>query len=107
MKKLSSVAESSLLRNDDDALKNFSWENFSWDAVSNDLLNKMTLLMSLLTQLIPCPEKSKPLICMLASQMLKSRHPYMGLVQQAVSVLLNKRGTAKRISLYIVMAYIV
>ena len=38
MKKLSSVAENSFLRNDDDALK-----NFSWDAVSNDLLNKMTL----------------------------------------------------------------
>ena len=85
MKKLSSVVESSFLRNDDDALK-----NFSWDAISNDLLNKMTLLMSLLTQLIPCPEKSKPLICMLASQMLKSRHPHMGLVQQAVSVYLIK-----------------
>jgi len=56
------------------------------------------VLMSLLTQLIPCPKKSKPLICMLASQILKSRHPQLGLVQRVVSVLLYGNSTAKQAS---------
>ena len=93
MKTLSSVLENSFLRNNNESVK-----QFSWDSVSDELLNKIPTLMSFLTQLIPRPEKSKPLICMLASQILKSRHPHMGLVQRAVSVLLYGNGTAKQVS---------
>lgn len=92
MKGLSSLMYNSFLRNSEEAVK-----DFSWDTVMNELLNKIPTLMSLLTQLIPCPEKSKPLICMLASQILKSRHPQMGLVQRAVSVLLYGNSTAKQV----------
>ena len=45
-----------ILRNSDSAVKNFLWE-----IVSNELAEKMPTLMSLLSQLISKPAKSKPL----------------------------------------------
>ena len=90
MKELSSVAHSSILRNSDDAIKNFDWE-----IVLDELLNKLPTLMSLIMKLIPKPAKSKALLCILASQILKARYPYMGLVQRAISVMFYGNGTAK------------
>ena len=76
MKDLASVAHDSILRNSDSAIKNFQWET-----VSTELSEKMPTLMLLLTQLISKPTKSKPLLCTLASMILKSRYPHVGLVQ--------------------------
>jgi len=39
------------LRNSNEAIK-----DFSWDTVMDELLNKIPVLTSLLTQLIPCPK---------------------------------------------------
>lgn len=69
-KKLSSIAYyNSILRNSDDAAKNFSWE-----VVLDELLSKSPTLMSLVMKLIPKPVQSKPLLCILALQILKARH---------------------------------
>ena len=48
MKALSSMEHNSILRNSDDAMK-----NFNWDIVLNELLSNLPTLMSLLMQLIP------------------------------------------------------
>ena len=98
MKALSSMAQNSILRNSDDAIK-----NFNWDIVLDELLSNLPTLMSLLMQLVPKPMKSKPLLCILASQILKSRHPYMGLVQRVLSVMLYGNGTAKMVLLIIAL----
>lgn len=92
MKALSSMVHNSILRNSDDAIK-----SFNWDIVLHELLSNLPTFMSLLTNLIPKAMKSKPLLCILASQILKSRHPYMGLVQRVLSVMLYGHGTAKMV----------
>ena len=94
MNDLASVAHDSILRNYDSAVKNFQWET-----VSTELSEKMPTLMLLLTQLIPKPTKSKPLLCMLASMILKSRHhPHVGLVQRVMSVMLYGNSIAKQVN---------
>ena len=40
---------------------------------------------------------TKPILCLLASQLLKGRHQHIGLVQRAVSVMMYGHGTAKQV----------
>ena len=97
MKDISSVTHNSILKNSCDAIK-----DFNWDIVMDELLSNLPTLMSLLMQLIPKPMESKPLLCILASQILKSRYSYMGLVQRVLSVMLYGNGTAKMVNFYYV-----
>ena len=90
MKDLASVTHDSMLRNSDSAVKNFLWEI--------ELAEKVCRLMSLLLQLISKPTKSKPLLCMLASMILKSRHPHVGLAQRVMSVMLYGNSIAKQVN---------
>lgn len=94
MKAISSDAQDSVLRDTIEALKHFSWET-----VWLELNQNIPTLMSLLSQLIPNPTEHKPLLCFVASQLLKSRHQRMGLVQRAISIMLYGHGTAKQVSL--------
>ena len=80
MKAMSSDAHDSILRDTIEAVKHFSWET-AW----LELSHKMPTLLSLLSQLIHKPIEHKPILCFLASQLLKSRHQRMGLVQRALS----------------------
>ena len=54
---------------------------FSWETVLLENVNKMPTLMLLLMKLIPQSPQQKALLCFIASQLLKSRHQRMGLVQ--------------------------
>ena len=92
MKALSSDAQDSILRDSVEAVKHFHWET-----VMLELLHNTPTLMSLLSQLVRRPAVQKPLLCFLASQLLKSRHHHMGLVQRAVSVMMYGNGTAKQV----------
>lgn len=92
MNAISSSSHDSILRDHVEAVKMFSWET-----VILELTSKMPTLMSLLSQLVGNPSRRKPLLCLLASQILKSRHQHMGLVQRAVSVMLYGCGTAKQV----------
>ena len=65
-----------------------------------ELSHKIPTLMSLLSQLVRQPATQKPLLCLLASQLLKSRHHHMGLVQWAVSVMMYGNATAKQVHFY-------
>ena len=89
MKAMSSDAHDSILRDTIEAVKHFSWET-----VWLELSHKMPTLLS---QLIHKPIEHKPILCFLASQLLKSRHQRMGLVQRAVSVMMYGNGTAKQV----------
>ena len=92
MKDISSDDHDSILRDSIEAIKHFSWET-----VYLELSRNIPTLMSLLRQLVKQPAKKKPLLCCLASQLLKSRHQRLGLVQRAVSVMMYGNGTAKQV----------
>ena len=92
MKEISSDNNNSCLRDCVEAVK-----HFHWDTVWLELLHKMPMLMSLLSHLIRKPDENKAMLCMLASQLLKSRHQRMGLVQRVISVMLYGNGTAKQV----------
>ena len=91
-KSLCSRDHDTLLRDDVQAVKQFSWET-----VWLELENKIPTLMSLFKQVIRRPEENKPLICVLASMILKKRSPKLGLVQRAITVALYGNGTSKSV----------
>ena len=94
MKEVSCASHNSVLRDSVEAVKHFNWET-----VKMELLQKIPTLMSLLSQLVGRASERSPLICLLASMILKSRHNHMGLVQRAVSIMLYGNGTAKQVIL--------
>ena len=80
--------------------------NDQWDKVARELMRGLPTLMELLKQLVKKPAKKAPLIIILASQLLKSCHQHMGLVQRAVSIMLYGNGAAKQVSImYIAIIY--
>ena len=92
MKDVSSGRHDSILRDTVEAVKRFSWET-----VNLELTDKVPTLMALLSQLVPYPSERKPLLCFLASVILKARHKHLCLVQRAVSVMMYGNGTAKQV----------
>ncbi len=92
MKSLSSDQYDSILRDRIEAVKCFSWET-----VTLDMEKMIPTLLSLLRQVVPQPAKRKPLICFLASLLIKSRHKHMGLVQRATSIMLYGNGSNKQV----------
>ena len=94
MKEVSCASHNSVLRDSVEAVKHFNWET-----VKMELLQKIPTLMSLLSQLVGRASERSPLICLLASMILKSRHNHMGLFQRAVSIMLYGNGTAKQVIL--------
>ena len=93
MNTISSLSHNSFLRSTEDNLKKFSWK-----AVHNELKQHLPTLMTILSSLIPKPVEHKPLQCFIACQMLKSRHPKLGLVQKAISVMLYGNSVAKQVN---------
>ena len=63
-------------------------KRFHWDTVFLELMKKMPTFMHLLHELVPKPTQRKPLLCFLASQVLKARHKHLGLVQRATSIMI-------------------
>ena len=100
MRAISSIHHDSVLKNSDEGLKKFSWE-----AVHEELTKHVPTLMMILSQLIPKATEHKPLQCLIASQLLKCRHPKMGLVQQAVSVMLYGNSVAKQVTMHVQFEY--
>ncbi len=95
MKKIGSDQHDSILRDTNEAVKRFSWET-----VKLELYKMVPTLMSLLSLLVPKPEDHKPLICTIASQLLKCRHQHLSLVQRAISVMLYGHGTHKQVAIF-------
>ena len=85
-----SLEHDSILRDNIEAVKHFSWET-----VWLELQNKMPTLLQLLKLLVKRPKMNKPLMCLIASMVLKQNSPKLGLVQRAISVLLYGNATSK------------
>lgn len=96
MQRLCSVGHDSILRDNIEAVKCFSWET-----VWLELKHKLPTLISLLKQLLKQPDDHTPLICFLASAILKQRSPKTCLVQRAISVLLYGNGTSKEVKIMV------
>ena len=98
MRAIRSEKHDSILLDTQEALKNFSWET-----VVLELQNKTPTLMHLLQNLVANPSRNKPLVCLMASQILKQRYPKLGLVQRAVSAFLYGKGTSKQVRIFVHM----
>ena len=92
MKKFSSDETDSLLRDTYEAVKHFSWRT-----VYLEMQRHLPTLVSLLAGIIPHSDLKEPLVCMVISQILKSRHQRMCLVQRAVSVMMYGNGCSKMV----------
>ncbi len=93
MKLLPSVKHDSILRDNVEAVKCFSWET-----VWLELQQTLPTLMSLLKLLVKKSEQCKPLLCLLVSMIVKKSSPKICLVQRAISVLLYGNGSSKEVS---------
>lgn len=92
MRQLASEEHDSILRDTVEGIK-----HFSWDTITLELQRKVPTLMQLLCLLVKKPAISKPFISCLASQLVKDRHPKLGLMQRAVSVMLYGNGSSKQV----------
>ena len=61
------------------------------------------LLMKLLCCLVNKAENNKPLVCTIASMLLKFRCPSMCLVQRAISVVFYGSGVGKKVHFYLAL----
>ena len=68
-------------------------------SLGNSTSRKIPTLMSLLSKLVGQSSERSPLLCLVASMILKSRHRHMGLVQRAMSVMLYGNGTGKQVNI--------
>ena len=83
MKQFSSLDFDSVLR---DAIVGLN--QFSWESVFMEMGKGLPTLIKFLSHLIPRPKDNIPLVCMIASQLVKGRHQRMSLVQRAISTVL-------------------
>ena len=89
MRDLTSSEHDSILRDTREAVKRFSWETV--------MLEKLPTLVLLLKGIIPFPQNQRPLLCLLLSQIVKSRHQRLCLVQRVISVMFYGNGTSKQV----------
>ena len=93
MNELATVEHDSILQDNVEAVKHFSWET-----VILELRRKVPTLMHLLAMLVKKTSESSAFMASLACQILKDQHPKLGLMQRAVSVMLYSYGTSKQVS---------
>ncbi len=98
MKQLSSDEYNSVLRD--------NMEAFNWETVMFEFEKKLPTLVNLLNGIIPRPAQQRPLLGLLISQLLKSRHQRMGLVQRAISLMLYGNGAGKQVRPCIVYTFL-
>ena len=72
-------------------------KRFSWDTIWLELNQMMPILMKMLTGIVHNPQERKPMICLMASMILKSGLPKMALAQRALSIFLYGNGASKQV----------
>ena len=88
MRDFASSEHDSILRDTREAVKRFSWET-----VMLEFERKLPTLVLLLKGIIPNPQNQRPLL----SQIVKSRHQQLRLVQRVISVMFYGNGTSKQV----------
>ena len=98
---MSSDDHGSILRDTNEAVKRFSWETAILELQQN-----VPTLIKFIQLLVPRPLEKKPLICFIASLLLKARHQQLCLVQRAVSVMLYGNGVGKQVhNVYVIKVF--
>ena len=92
MKHICSSNHDSILLDNHEAIKHFSWETI-W----MELNKEVPTLMKLLTGITSSSLENKPMLCLIASMILKSRYSRMALAQRAISVFLYGNGVPKQV----------
>ena len=90
LKLMGSQQHNSLLRDTNEAVRQFSWETV-WLEMMRDVPTLTKFFMKLI------PKIGKPLLCFLISVILKQRSPKLCLVQRAISVLLYGNSASKQV----------
>jgi len=72
-------------------------KHFNWETVMLELLEAATNASDTAKQIVPQPAEQRPLLCLVASKLLKSRHQQLCLVQRAVSLMLYGNGSSKQV----------
>ena len=92
IKKICLDEHSSILLDNHEAVKKFSWRTI-W----MELNTCMPILMKLLTGFVRNWEDKIPMLCLIASMLLKARWPRMALAQRAISIFLYGNGASKQV----------
>ena len=92
MKQFSSLDFDSVLK---DAIANLT--QLSWESVFMEMGKGLPTLIKFLLHLIPRPKDNIPLVCIIASQLVKGRHQRMSLVQRAIYTMFYGHGTKKQV----------
>ena len=98
IKEICSNAHNSILLDDHEAVKKFSWKTI-W----TELNQKLPTLMKLLTGIVDKSSEKQPVLCLIASMILKARYSRMALVQRAISLLLYGNGASKQVHNFILV----
>ena len=93
IKHICSDDHDSILRDAHEGVKRFNWET-----VWAELMAQVPLLMKLLALIVRFSVKEKPLLCLIASMILKHHSPQVSLVQRAITVLLHGCAVPKKVS---------
>ena len=93
MSSLCSPKSSSILRDNHEALKHFSWRTL-WSEFSV----KVPSLVKLLQQLLP--KADMKLLCFIVSIILKKRCMHACLLQRVISIMLYGNATGKQVTSY-------
>ena len=86
----------SLLRDVNEAVKQFSWETV-WLEFERRLPTLVGVLQFIL------PSSNKAVLCFIVGIILKNRSPHMALIQRAVSVMLYANGVGKQVVTVIII----
>ena len=93
IKHICSDTHNSILRDSHVGIKRYSWVT-----VWAELNKEVPTLMKILALTIRDPDDNKPLLCLIASMILKHYAPRVSLVQWAISVVLYSCATPKEVS---------
>ena len=92
MKEICSMKHNSLLRTSDDSIS-----QFSFDEVRTELMQKIPMLMTIMSGILTKKSINKPLLCLISGMLLKQRLSKMSLMQRVLSVLLYGNGASKQV----------
>lgn len=90
LRQLCTLENKSLLRDNVNAVKHFSWEK-----LHNEFQTKLPTLVKFFRRVFP--QRDQKVMCFIISQLIKQRSPQMALVQWVISVLMYGNGANKQV----------
>ena len=98
MKDICSLDQASILMDDVEALRHFSWESI-W----LELKIYVPTLVKVLVGILPDGKEAHKIISLIVCMLLKNRFSKMSLLQRAISIMLYANGCSKKVKLYTIL----